>query len=301
MTVSAQFAHQIGYARHGLAERGDICDLRANMHADPAYFEITRPGCISVERPRVANGHTEFMLAQSRRNIGMSFGGDVGIHSQRDRRSLAHAAGALRQRPQLRLALDVEKHDSCLQGRGQFLARFAYAREYDSLRGLTFRSEYSFQFATRDHVESASLPGQHSKNAQVGICFHGVADCVGQVTKRCVERVVPLADHGRRVDIERRAVLLGQFGQGDAFAVQDKLSAAAKDTAFRLAIDESGGTRYGLLTTRGHFFFGGVCGPPRTRMATTVCSSKVCPPAACSAAALKSESTTQVAAFPSHS
>src|SRR6202158_5427762 len=270
MTVSAQFAHQIAPPRHGLAERGDIRTLRANVDAYPAHFEITRPRRVSVERPRVADGHAEFMLAQSRRDIGMSFGGDVGIHSQRDRGALAHAAGALRQRPQLRLALDVEKHDSCLQCRGQFLARFAYTREYDSFRGLTFRSEYSFQFATRDHVESASLPGQHSKNAQVGIGFHGVADGVRQVTKRCVERVVLLADHGRRVDIERRAVLLGQFGQGDAFAVQDKLSVAAKDTAFRLAIDESWGTRYGLLTTRGHFFFGVVCVPPRTRMATTV-------------------------------
>ena len=85
------------------------------------------------------------------------------------------------------------------------------------------------------------------------------------------EWLVAFSEHALKRICERTVYNWKDFGgQGDAFAVQDKLSAAAKDTAFRLAIDESGGTRYGLLTTRGHFFFGVVCVPPRTRMATTV-------------------------------
>src|SRR5579864_1903275 len=93
-------------------------------------------------------------------------------------------------------------------------------------------------------------------------------------------------------------MLLGQFWQSHAFAVQDELAAPPKDAVFHLAIGESRRACDWLLTARGHFFLGV---PLRTRMATTVWSSKVSTPAECSAAALKSESTTQVADFPSHS
>src|ERR1700676_760003 len=122
-----------------------------------------------------------------------------------------------------------------------------------------------------------------------------------QIMERLVERFIALANRGRRVHIERRAVLFSQLRQGYVFTVQNESSAASNNAALRLAIDESGRTGCWGLTAGHHFFFGDVCVPPRTRMATTVWSSKVSIPAECSAAALNSESTTQVADFPSHS
>src|ERR1035438_447004 len=123
-------------------------------------------------------------------------------------------------------------------------------------------------------------------------------------TKRAVERVIALANHRRRVDVERRAVLLAQLLQGHVFAVENKRSVPARGAVVRLATDKdkSGGTRCRwALTTRSHFFLGGVCAPPCTLMATTVWSSNVSTPAECSAAALNRESTTQFADLLAHS
>src|ERR1700730_6321416 len=96
-------------------------------------------------------------------------------------------------------------------------------------------------------------------------------------------------------------MLLSQLRQGYFFTMQNEPSASSKNCPFHLAIDESGRTCLWGLTAGLHFFLGEVCVPPRTRMATTVWSSKVYIPAAVSAAAVKSESTTQVADFPSPS
>src|SRR6202790_5061757 len=88
-----------------------------------------------------------------------------------------------------------------------------------------------------------------------------------QIMERLVERFIALANRGRRVHIERRAVLFSQLRQGYVFTVQNESSGASKNAALRLAIDESGRTGCWGLTAGHHFFFGDVCVPPRTRMA----------------------------------
>ena len=43
VAVRAQFANEVGHARHGLAERRDVGDLRADVNAHTPYFEIFAP------------------------------------------------------------------------------------------------------------------------------------------------------------------------------------------------------------------------------------------------------------------
>ena len=94
-----------------------IGDLGADVHAHAAHLQIARRGRFGVERPRVADGHAELVLMQSRRNVGMSFSRDIGIHAQRDRRRRAQPSRALRQSPQLGLALDIEQQNAGFQRR----------------------------------------------------------------------------------------------------------------------------------------------------------------------------------------
>ena len=102
---------------------------------------------------------------------------------------------------------------------------------------------------------------QQAQDAEIGIGFDGIADGVRDVPKGTIERGVALANRCRGINIERRAVLLGQLRKGTLSTVQDELSAAAQDSALRLAIRQIRGTSCGRsLTTGWSFLLGrGVC------------------------------------------
>src|ERR1035438_7300702 len=63
--VVAQDADEGGDALHGLTERSDIDDLRADVNADACGFQLTRLGTLAIEFWRLAHGNAEFVFVQS--------------------------------------------------------------------------------------------------------------------------------------------------------------------------------------------------------------------------------------------
>src|SRR6202167_1399220 len=65
VSIRAQVANQVGYASDGLCEWRDVCDLRADMYADPGDLQVSRFSGLGVESARFADRHSELMLAQA--------------------------------------------------------------------------------------------------------------------------------------------------------------------------------------------------------------------------------------------
>src|SRR3954452_8055715 len=232
----------------------------------------------------------------------MSFGGDIRIHPQRDGSNGVHSSGALSQGPQFRLALHIEEHDFGLQGGGEFFPSLAHTGKYDALRCPFVGSEHALQFSPGDDVKAAPFFGKQPQNAQVRIGFDGVTDDVGDFTERTIKRCVAFVNHCGRIHVKRGAVLFHELCCGQVLAVQNKNTASAQESLFHLTIQESRpASDRQSLTSRSHFFLLDVDELPRTRIATTVWSSKVSTPAACSATALKMDSTTHEADCSVHS
>ena len=152
------------------------------------------------------------MFVQPRRNVRMGVGRDVGIHAQSHAGNLAQSCGALGERPEFRFAFHIEQQNPGLQCRGHLVARLSHSGEDDHLRSAAVGGPHPLQFSAGNYVKTASLPRQQSQDAQVGICFHRVADGVGNIAKRFLKRRQALADRGRRINVEWSSVALCQFG-----------------------------------------------------------------------------------------
>src|SRR6202167_1031887 len=278
------------------------------MDADAHNFQIPCLSCLSVERTGAGDGHSELVFAQTSRDVGMGVGRHVWIHTKRDPGNLTQLCRALCQSQEFRFALYIEEQNACFQRHRHLVARFSDAGEDDLFGRSTVGGQHPLQFSARNYVEGASLARQQAQNAQIGICFDGIADGVGNVAKRLLKRPQPLADGGCRIDVERRSIALCEVGQGNAIAEQFKVASIAQQLFPALLKNKSRrplkiiveGARD--FATPGHFRLEEFCATPSlTLIATTVWSSKVSTPAECSAAAMKRLSTTQSADLPPHS
>jgi hypothetical protein len=200
----------------------------------------------------------------------MRFRGNVGVHAKRNGSGSAKASRALRQSPELRSALDVEQKNAGLQCGCKFFAGLAYAGKDYPLCCPAIGGHHPFKLPARHHVEATSLSCQQAQDAQIGICFDRVADCVRYVSKRAIEGRVALQYRLTGIYVEWRAKFLGELGDGNVFALQHQWTFRTQEPARGLLISESGRAPGKTLITGGHFFLAEPCAAPCTRMATTV-------------------------------
>src|SRR5215469_7752020 len=182
------------------------------MHTDAADSEIPCSRSLRIQSPRIANRHSELVFVQASRDVWMGFSSDVWIHAQGDGGRLVQPSSTFGERPQFRLALDVEQKDTRLQSCREFFPCFADSRKDDFHCCFAMGDEYSLQFASRDNVESASSFRQEAQQRQVRISFYRIADCVGYFAKGSLKIAQPFFDRGRRINIEGRTVLFSQRG-----------------------------------------------------------------------------------------
>src|SRR5260370_26229896 len=96
----------------------------------------------------------------------MGVGGDIGIHSKRDSRLPLQLGSPLCKSFQFRRAFEIEHQDVCLESGVHFRNRLADAREDDLSCDPTVRTQHPLQFATRDHIESATRSEEHTSELQ---------------------------------------------------------------------------------------------------------------------------------------
>jgi hypothetical protein len=129
------------------------------------------------------------------------------------------AATALRKKTQFRLALDVELSDAALKGRAHLRRGFADAGEDDLLARHARRLGAGI-FTARDHVHPRAKAGECLEHRHVGVGLHRVADQMRQACQRLLEDAVVAGERGGGIDVDRRADLGGNLGDGHVFGVE---------------------------------------------------------------------------------
>ena len=169
--------HQRQHFAHGLLERADLGDLRADVHLQPAQAQV-----LQLARPRIdaldlLEGDAELVLVGAGGDLLVRVRLDVRVHAHRHGRRLVqarrHAVDAL----QLRLALGVEGINALPQGELDLAFRLAHAGKGAAARVAAGR-DHPLQLAAADDVEAAAQPGQRAQHGQVGVGLHGEADQV---------------------------------------------------------------------------------------------------------------------------
>ena len=159
-----------------------------------------------------------FSLAAGR-NVAVRAGIDIGIHAQRDRRAHSFAPRDAIDAGELRFALDVETQDALLERIFDFLPGFADAGE-GAISRIAAGREDAKEFAAGNDVEPRAFPRKQIEDGAIRIRFDRVADQVIDLAQRRIEPSVMIENRARAVDIERRAILLGDAFKIHAFAMQ---------------------------------------------------------------------------------
>src|ERR1700684_3478385 len=82
VTVPPKNSRQLSHSLHGGREWLHICNLRANVHADPGDLQRLHFRRTTVKRASIFNGDAELVLMETRGNIRMGLGGNVGVYPQ---------------------------------------------------------------------------------------------------------------------------------------------------------------------------------------------------------------------------
>ena len=164
-----------------------------------------------VNPDRLANIDAELVLAQAGRDVGMSLCENVGIHAQGNVRLLLEFRRARGQQFQLRLALHVEREDSCPEREIDLRRGLAYAGVDHPTNGLGRGSHYPLQLPARHDIETRSTLRQQLQNRQRRVSLDRVTDQIFPTRQRLLKHRQPLNNLIRRIDIKRRVKALCQL------------------------------------------------------------------------------------------
>src|SRR5215469_2789468 len=259
------------------------------MHAHSSGPQVFRLCRASVQAGGLAYGHSKFMLLQSGRDVRMGVSGNIRIHAERDACKTFEFGRASGELVQFRLALQIEQQNIGPKCGFHFGGCLADAGKNDISGCTSTCPPYALQFSARNHVKSATELLEQPQNAEIGVGFYGVVNRVLDMAKCKVEGQNTFANRSRGIDIERGPEPLREFSKRDFFAAQNFAGAA-----WVRPVNESWRPLGKFTHLRADAF-------PFTLMATTVWSSKVSTPEACSAAALKMDFTIDSADFSEHS
>ncbi len=133
--------------------------------------------------------------------------------------TLPMSAGDAVDRVQFGLAFDIEHEDAGVEGLGDLLVGLAHARE-DGFARVSAGGLDAEQFSARDDVEAAAVLGEELQDAQVRVRLHGVADQRVDLGEGFLKGLELARESGGAVDVKGGAVLPGEVGDGDLFAVE---------------------------------------------------------------------------------
>ena len=133
---------------------------------------------------------------------------------------------------QFSLGLGVEAVDALLEGVFDFVAGFTDTGE-GAFGGIATGLDDAVEFASGDDVKAAAELGDGVEHGEIGVGLDRKADQVVQLCQRGVQARVVAGDGGLGIDIERRAVLLGERLKRDVFG--EKLALVVTETVHKRA------------------------------------------------------------------
>ena len=177
-------------------------------------------GCTLVNPERVPDVDSKFVLAQSRGDVRMRVGKDVGVDAQSKARASFELTGARGQQSQLSLALYVELENARGQRAVDLGRRLSHARVDHPLRSLRGGRQHPFQLAAGNNVESGSAVRQQLEDGQRGVGLDGVTHQVIPARESLLKQPQALYDLICGIHVERGAESSRQGFQGDFAAVE---------------------------------------------------------------------------------
>ena len=124
-----QALHQRQHFAHGLLERIDVRDLRADVHLQSAQAQVFQFAGARVDAFDFLERDAEFIFVSAGGDFGVRVRLDVRVHAHGDGRDFFQARGDAVDALQFRLALGVEGINALLERELDFLLGFAHARE----------------------------------------------------------------------------------------------------------------------------------------------------------------------------
>ncbi len=231
-----------------------------NAHASNVKIRLLRRSRIQFFCFR--NRHSELVLVQPRRYIGMGLRRYVWVHPDCDRGPLLHPLCRGCQCPQFRGALDIEQKNPGLERKLDLRHGLAHAREHNAARRRSLHPQHTLQFAAGNNIKSCARALHQLQDGQRRVRFHRVAKRVGNGSKSADKGLQPRADHFRRVNIEGSAVARRELFEGNRLAEKFLVTAAGRSPVRK--------RRRPQLLSLGVTLHLRLPGPPFTLMATTV-------------------------------
>ncbi len=220
VAVFAEVGDEAGDAGEGCGEGIDLADLRADVDADAGGVEPFGFCGFAVDGAGDVDVDAELVLAEAGGDVGVGLGEDVGVDAEGEAGADVESFGAGGEEVEFGLGLDVEEEDVGVEGGVDLPDLLAYAGEDDFFEGGFVGFADALEFAAGDDVEACSLLREEAEDGERGVGFDGVADGVGTVREGCFEELEAVRDLPGGVDVERRAVLVGEGGEAGFVAVQ---------------------------------------------------------------------------------
>ena len=205
-----QGLHKLLQQREGIAERGQVGDLAADMHVDARGDDPWQLRGLPVERRRQFERDAELVLGLAGRNLVVGPGVHVGVYAEGDTGGLSHRAGDLAQGAQFRLRLDVKRENARVQRERHLVLGLADARESDAFAGYA-DGQRAADLALGHDIHACASPRQRRQHAEIRVGLDGIADKrAGSRGEGVGEHIqVPLEGRGG-VAVERRSDLSGE-------------------------------------------------------------------------------------------
>ena len=149
----------------------------------------------------------------------MGPGVDIRIDAQRHRCMHAKLAGDMVKALQFGCGLDVETTNADLECALHLVSLLADTGKHN-LGGIAAGCQHPLQFTDRDDVEARAQTCQCVEHAEVRIGLYREADQVRPIAERVVKGMPVALEGGARVDVARRAELLGDDAQWYVFCIE---------------------------------------------------------------------------------
>src|SRR5208337_2602387 len=220
-------------------------------------------GCtLAIKFGRLAHGNAELVLVQAGGDVRVRAGVNVGVYADSEFGGFAQMGGASAEHLQLGGAFHVEQENAGSKGKVDFLRQLADSGEDDLGGRLAANSQYALQFTAGHDIETTTQRCEQPKNREVRVGLHGVTDGVLAIAESFVELLVALAYGACRIDVQWRAVALGELV--DRHSVGEEFAREGGPRTIVPAVGE-GGCAF-LRSSVAHFLAGG----PFTLSATIV-------------------------------
>ena len=185
------------------------------MYADTRRIEPWVVAYTGIKITGALQRKSKLVFPQAGRDVWVGLYRDIRVHTQREPCPLFEASRPLGEPLQLGLAFDVEEEDVGLESRVELPILLAHAGEHNPAQGFGSSATNPLQLATGDDIEAATQTTEQLQQGKRRVCLDRETDRGGQGAEGIAKHGNTRLDVVAGVDVERRAVLLGELLEGD--------------------------------------------------------------------------------------